>query len=893
MDVSYTDRSFTIDGRPVWLVSGTVDTFRVPEELWTDRLLKVKRAGLNCVSTRIAWNVHETAEGQWQFEHGRDLVEFVHLAADIGLMVIIRPGPFIDADWDFGGLPAWLNAKSGINYRTNNAAYTHYFDKYFAQVLGRLSDLQITQGGNIVLIQNEQDYRYTTQPDRTAYLDFITQLFRRAGFTIPIITSNHLTEPRPEEAIETVEGFDQIVPELRRLRRTQADAPLMVSDLHVSAPSLWGKEPPHRPAKEMARRALEVLGCGAQYNLADFHGGTNLAFWAGHLATSQHAFQTTTHDGGAPLGEGGMLRESYYDLRVVNLLASSLGPVLATGEMDSVGAALLNAPGVLNITGSAGQWAVVTNGGQDEIETIDLALPNGKTLTVDLSFCGALAVPFEMKLPGEAVLDYCSLQPLGLFGPEERSVLILHGRAGLEGQISINNVPRTLTIPDGPSPELIEHQDQQILLITTDLARRTWPIDDLIVLGPEFVGRTMDDVLHADKAKQYHVYSLSEGKLSARKITPSKASSPTAPRLGKWDRFAICPEPVDANLPWRKLDRPRDVDKIGIHYGYAWYRIPVEHDRPKKRNLFLPDCADRATLYLDGELIGTWGPGPDATRDPLPVSFKKGEGNLVVMVDNLGRFCRSSRLGEPKGLYGHIWDAKPLKTRPPKIEPVESFPHRLLPRNLAHLMDALETQPITSASFSFNLPKASSVHLRFSGIPHHVAVVCNDRPVEFFARQGGTNWGNWTFGPETKKGKNTVELLIWGALDEACLKNVELHSLIEPISADGRWSALPWTALPETSAREPIKGKGCWYRVNFKADPDAPEPLFFWPGGVKKGQIFLNGWNVGRYWNIGPQEWYYLPECYLAEDNELVLFEENGNPPQQCKLKYSPPGPYG
>ena len=138
-EVTYDERSFLIDGRRVWLVSGEVHYFRTPSGLWRDRLLKAKRAGLNCVCTYIAWNFHEPVEGQWQQGPDYDIAEFVGTAQELGLYVILRPGPYICAEWDMGGLPSWLGSKSGMVYRTSNAAFMHYFDKYFRQILPPLA----------------------------------------------------------------------------------------------------------------------------------------------------------------------------------------------------------------------------------------------------------------------------------------------------------------------------------------------------------------------------------------------------------------------------------------------------------------------------------------------------------------------------------------------------------------------------------------------------------------------------------------------------------------------------------------------------------------------------------------------------------------------------------
>ena len=250
--VTYDDRSFLVDGQRVWLVSGSVHYFRTPAALWRDRLLKAKRAGLNCISTYVAWNFHEPTEGDWCLEGDRDVEAFVQLAEELGLYVILRPGPYICAEWDFGGLPGWLAAKSGIAYRTNNAAYTHYYDKYFRNILPRLTEHQVTQGGNIILIQNENEYTFTTMPERLSYLQFISQLFRRSGFDIPIITCNLLSDPPVPEAIECINTWDQGIQQAKHLHLRQPAMPLLVTEFHSGWFDTWGQEHQRRDPQEVA-----------------------------------------------------------------------------------------------------------------------------------------------------------------------------------------------------------------------------------------------------------------------------------------------------------------------------------------------------------------------------------------------------------------------------------------------------------------------------------------------------------------------------------------------------------------------------------------------------------------------------------------------------------------
>ncbi len=249
----------------------------------------------------MAWNYHELAEGKWDFTGDRNVAAFITLAGEMGLYVILRPGPYICSEWDFGGLPAYLTTKSGIAYRTSNATFTHYFDKYFRQLLPRLADLQITRNGKIILIQNENEYSYTTMPDRLAYLEFISQLIRRAGFDIPIIHCNWGSEPALGDSIEALNGWGSEIAQDQGIRQRQPNAPVLWTEFWPGWFDAWGTPHPTKSPRETTRRAMEILGGGGQVNYYMFHGGTNFGFWGSRLMSNgDGAYQTTSYDSDAP-----------------------------------------------------------------------------------------------------------------------------------------------------------------------------------------------------------------------------------------------------------------------------------------------------------------------------------------------------------------------------------------------------------------------------------------------------------------------------------------------------------------------------------------------------------------------------------------------------------------
>ena len=885
--VTYDERSFLVAGGRIWLVSGSLHYFRVPSALWPDRLMKAKRAGLNCISTYIPWNFHEPAEGQWDLSGDHDVSAFVKLAQKLGLYVILRPGPYICGQWDFGGLPAWLTTKTGMAFRTSNAAYTHYFDKYFRQVLVGLADLQVTRGGNIILIQNENEYAAAAVPERLNYLEFISQLFRRSGFDIPIITSNFPSDPLLPQAVDCLSVEADVPARLKRMRLRQPGAPLLVTEFSGGSLDVWGSKHHAQSPRQVARRALEILGCGAQYNYYMFHGGTNFVFWPGRMEQHEAAYQTTSYDCDAPLAEGGGLTQKYYFTRLVNLLANHMGRFFARCRSGRPGLSVHDSTDVLNIYGPAGQWAIVTNNGREEIKTAEVSLPTGKRMEVSLEAIGATAVPINLELTSNQTLDYTNLMPMGFFAGR---ILVLHGPAGWQGLVSVNGKELALEVPHGKEPVVVEHQDLQLVVLNTELAMRTWPLEEAIIFGPRFVGQDAEDIDLRRGVRQYAVLSLEGGNLFHKKVKQPQARVTTKPpRLATWKRIHVCPEPASENLEWQKIDRPRGVDHLGVHYGYVWYRIEINQDRARKHNLFLPQFEDRATIYLNGQFLGTWGRGAAAGRRPIPAAFKRGKNVLAVLADNLGRNSSGTRLGELKGFHGHVYDARLLRPPKGKLKLAGPLSHRIVPRAMAYRLGQLEAQPIWQADFAIPLTRVTPIHLSFEGLGHHAAVLCNDKPAGLFVAHG-LNYGDVTFGTALRRGKNVIRVLLWGDVSPHATEALRFYSLAENLTEKAAWSFRPW-GPPAGSGLSTGKQRPAWHACRFKY-AGMPTPLFLQIFGAQKGQLFLNGHNLGRFWTVGPQGYYYLPECWLAAENELLVFEEQGRSPTRSKLVHRPLGPY-
>lgn len=182
---------FLLNGEKFNIYSGAMHYFRILPEYWEDRLTKMKAAGLNTVETYVPWNLHEPKKGKFDFSGMLDIVKFVETAKKVGLYVIVRPGPYICAEWDFGGFPAWLLADENIRLRCYDILFLKHVSDYYKVLLKKLVSLQITNGGNIISMQVENEYgSYANDKE---YLVFIKELMIECGVDVLLFTSDGQT----------------------------------------------------------------------------------------------------------------------------------------------------------------------------------------------------------------------------------------------------------------------------------------------------------------------------------------------------------------------------------------------------------------------------------------------------------------------------------------------------------------------------------------------------------------------------------------------------------------------------------------------------------------------------------------------------------------------------
>jgi beta-galactosidase len=311
---------FVLDGKPVQIISGEMHYPRIPQPYWRNRLLKAKAMGLNAVTVYAFWNVHEPHPGQWNFSGQYDVAQFIRTAQEVGLYVILRPGPYVCGEWSFGGYPNWLLKDPKIQVRTLDPEYMQTAQAYMNHLGQQLKPLLWTNGGPIIAVQVENEYG--SYGKDKAYLEAMKQVDIDAGLgSVVLYTGDGPglwsgTLPELPAAIDIGPGDAQ--DGFRQLLKFRPNSQLMyAAEFYPGWFDQWGKaHSTGAPIAEQLKDLNWILSHGYSVSLYMFHGGTDWGFMNGANASGKSFEpQTTSYDYAAPLDEAGNPTPNYYALR--------------------------------------------------------------------------------------------------------------------------------------------------------------------------------------------------------------------------------------------------------------------------------------------------------------------------------------------------------------------------------------------------------------------------------------------------------------------------------------------------------------------------------------------------------------------------------------------------
>nr|XP_022302707.1 beta-galactosidase-1-like protein 2 [Crassostrea virginica] len=323
--LSFKGGEFVLEGKPLRIYSGTMHYFRVVPQYWRDRFRKMRACGLNTVETYVPWNLHEEYPGEFNFTGMLDVRAFIQQAGEEGLHVIFRPGPYICAEWDWGGLPSWLLKDPDMKVRSNYPPYLEAVKRFLTELIPRIVDLQRTNGGPIIAVQVENEFgSYSKEVD---HLHAIKETLLNTGIKELLLTSENIfglkRAPFYQYALPTANfpSMEDGSKLFQMIREWSPEFPLMVMEFWPGWFDHWGQ--PHKgldiPAFEACLSG--VLDAGGSFNMYMFHGGTNFGFMAGanYFEGSHYKPDVTSYDYDAPLSEAGDITPKYLRAREIIL----------------------------------------------------------------------------------------------------------------------------------------------------------------------------------------------------------------------------------------------------------------------------------------------------------------------------------------------------------------------------------------------------------------------------------------------------------------------------------------------------------------------------------------------------------------------------------------------
>lgn len=315
------DTAFLLDSKPFVMISGEMHYPRVPREAWRARMKMAKAMGLNTIGTYVFWNVQEPQKGVFDFTGNNDVRAFVKIAQEEGLWVILRPSPYVCAEWEFGGYPYWLQNEEGLIVRSKEPKYLHEYAQYIKEVGRQLAPLQVNHGGNILMVQIENEYgSYGADKE---YLDINKRMFIEAGFDGLLYTC----DPAPDIAAGHLPGLlpaingDVLPSKVHRLIQENHGGvgPYYIAEWYPAWFDWWGTQHHTVPAERYVGKLDSILSAGISINMYMFHGGTTRGYMNGanYNDKSPYEPQISSYDYDAPLDEAGNPTEKFMKFREV------------------------------------------------------------------------------------------------------------------------------------------------------------------------------------------------------------------------------------------------------------------------------------------------------------------------------------------------------------------------------------------------------------------------------------------------------------------------------------------------------------------------------------------------------------------------------------------------
>ena len=315
------DSTFLLDGKPLQIISGEMHCTRIPREYWRARMKMAKAMGLNTIGTYVFWNAQEPEPGKFDFTGNNDIAEFIRIAKEEGLWVVLRPSPYVCAEWEFGGYPWWLLKNKNMKVRSRDTLFLKAYKDYIMHLGKQIAPLLVTHGGNILMVQIENEYG--SYGNDKEYLNINRKIFREAGLNGVLFTCDGPSEmgdgylPGYLPAVNGLDDPAQVKTLINKYHNGKG--PYYISEWYPGWFDSWGSPHAGSNGDDDAKKLDTVLSAGLSINMYMFHGGTTRGFMNGANMSHHDPYspQTSSYDYDAPLDEAGNPKPKFYKFRAV------------------------------------------------------------------------------------------------------------------------------------------------------------------------------------------------------------------------------------------------------------------------------------------------------------------------------------------------------------------------------------------------------------------------------------------------------------------------------------------------------------------------------------------------------------------------------------------------
>ena len=933
--INFDGKGFLIHGKRTFIAAGELQYSRTPRAMWRDRMMRIKRAGYNALQTYCFWNFHEPREGEFNFTGDHDFDAYLKLAHSLGLYVVVRMGPYVNSEWDSGGLPIWLRFKPGLLPMQDDTPFYQAVNPYFAKLVPIIAANQINHGGAVIMVQMENENQTGGGTDLpTPYYHWFYNKMRYMGLQVPLFFSglNHGDDPAGDDPFDT----------------SQRTSPWYSTEFWTGWYGLYGS-PPDRAAR-LERATWKVIAYGGSgYSHYTLAGGTDFDAWNCDQ-------QGASYDFCAPIGQTGDLRDAYYREKRAATFATSFPEVIENSLAADGGdgmTSIANGVRVTNRKGPTGEILFLDNPSGRPVLT-QLRSADGKTL---FPTAGPITLgPREIMpivagyplLPG-VNLRLAATRILGVSHAGQTTTLVIYGAPGEPAEMRFEAAkavieqqpvgnPTALSVsakrddvilrtkfPAGaPTASIFRVGGQRIriLAMSFDMADRTWFLQggDMIACGPDYIG----EVTEANGAMQMAaeqrglsvggsplpmlLYGAGSPILLQRMSAPGKVAAADAPILGSWDVAVEAPTTPEAqpNLDdsrWKTSEQPLPMGADGDISAFAWYRANVTVSDSHSYQLNFSKVGDWVTCFVNGSRV----PGGEAGGQPqntgpqkILVTLQKGANSLAFLTAHYGRNKLYNYYGpldtiDAKGISGPVTLSEPAGVSDDTLR-YRWQADDAAPDDAAKYADpSLDTiganwHDADGATDMFNgrigwvwvrttLPQLPGPHrrLHFSSIDDNGVVFLNGKQI---AASVGINAqadisldGAWS-----EKGPNVLAIAVQNTAGPGSIGDVRLDAGIPDGQEIHGWKMRGGVVLPAAwKANSLPNGLGIpgFYRTSFTAMPpgvSGPHPILRASmQGMSRGTIWLNGHNLGRYPERSPVDGLYLPEAWLLPGKNTLI----------------------